>query len=72
MKNNNKPLIFIIEGELGVGKTIFVKGIGQSLGINNIVSPTFVIYYEYKNFYHFDLYQIEDKEEFGYLEIENY
>ena len=70
LKNNNKPLIFIIEGELGVGKTIFVKGIGQSLGINNIVSPTFVIYYEYKNFYHFDLYQIEDKEEFGYLEIE--
>lgn len=66
----NKPLIFIIEGEMGVGKTVFVKGIGKQLGINNIISPTFVIYYEYGNFYHFDLYQIEDKEEFKHLGIE--
>jgi len=65
-----KPLVFIIEGELGVGKTVFVKGIGEQLGINNIVSPTFVIYYEYGNFYHFDLYQIEEKEEFKHLGIE--
>ena len=66
----NKPLIFIIEGEMGVGKTVFVKGIGEQLGINNIISPTFVIYYEYDNFYHFDLYQVEDKNEFKNLEIE--
>ncbi len=66
----NKPLIFIIEGEMGVGKTVFVKGIGESLGIKNIISPTFVIYYEYGNFYHFDLYQIEDKEEFKHLRID--
>jgi len=65
-----KPLVIIIEGELGVGKTIFVKGIGKHLGIKNIVSPTFVIYYEYGNFYHFDLYQIEEKEEFKHLRIE--
>ena len=66
-----KPLIFIIEGEMGVGKTVFVKGIGEELGINNIISPTFVIYYEYGNFYHFDLYQIEDKNEFNNLGLEN-
>jgi L-threonylcarbamoyladenylate synthase len=66
----NKPLVFIIEGEMGVGKTVFVKGIGEELGINNIISPTFVIYYEYGNFYHFDLYQIEDKSEFKNLGIE--
>jgi len=65
-----KPLIFIIEGEMGVGKTVFVKGLGESLGINNIISPTFVIYYEYENFYHFDLYRIEEKEEFKHLGIE--
>jgi L-threonylcarbamoyladenylate synthase len=69
-KEIDKPLIFIIEGELGVGKTIFVKGIGEKLRIKNIISPTFVIYYEYGHFYHFDLYQIEDKEEFKYLGIE--
>jgi L-threonylcarbamoyladenylate synthase len=69
-KKDSKPLVFIIEGEMGVGKTIFVKGIGEELGITNIISPTFVIYYEYGNFYHFDLYQIEEKEEFKHLGIE--
>lgn len=67
---DKKPLVFIIEGELGVGKTIFVKGLGEALGIKKIVSPTFVVYYEYGNFYHFDLYQIKEKEEFKYLGIE--
>jgi len=71
-KKDDKPLIFIIKGEMGVGKTVFVKGIGEKLGIKNIVSPTYVIYYEYKNFYHFDLYQIEDKEEFGHLGIDKF
>lgn len=71
-KKDEKPLIFIIKGEMGVGKTVFVKGIGEKLGINNIVSPTYVIYYEYKNFYHFDLYQIEDGEEFGHLGIDKF
>jgi len=71
-KKDEKPLIFIIKGEMGVGKTVFVKGIGEKLGINNIVSPTYVIYYEYKNFYHFDLYQIEDREEFGHLGIDKF
>lgn len=72
LKKRNKPLIFILEGEMGVGKTVFVKGIGESLGINNIISPTFTIYYEYKNFYHFDLYNIEDSQEFKYLGLENF
>lgn len=70
LKGENKPLVFIIKGELGVGKTVFVKGLGESLGIKNIISPTFVIYYEYGNFYHFDLYRIEEKEEFKHLGIE--
>lgn len=72
----NKPLIFLIEGELGAGKTIFVKGIGRAVGVENMVSPTFVIYYEYlvsknkvRKLYHFDLYAIEDEEEFRYLNI---
>ncbi|MFH1827419.1 MAG: L-threonylcarbamoyladenylate synthase [bacterium] len=44
---NTRPLVFVLKGELGVGKTIFAKGLGEFLGINNIVSPSFVIYYEY-------------------------
>lgn len=78
-----KSFVFIIEGELGVGKTIFVKGLGESLGIKNIISPTFVVYYEYdigrskktesrRKFVHIDLYNIQEDEEFKYLGIEKY
>src|SRR3989339_989383 len=79
----NKPMIFIIEGEMGVGKTVFVKGIGEQLGIKNIISPTFVIYYEYgikisnikhqiSKMIHVDLYNIQDKQEFKHLGLEKY
>jgi L-threonylcarbamoyladenylate synthase len=82
-KENNRPLIFIIEGEMGVGKTVFVKGIGEQLGINNIISPTFVIYYEYdmkiskikdkiSKMIHVDLYNVDDRQEFKHLGIENF
>lgn len=75
-RTDSKPLIFILKGELGVGKTVFVKGIGKFFGIKNIVSPTYVIYYEYKlpdnKLIHVDLYNINDKEEFKYLHLENY
>lgn len=73
------PVVIILKGDLGAGKTLFVKGIAETLGIHNIISPTFVIYYEYpiknhriiKNLYHFDLYNIEEKEEFDHLGIMN-
>jgi len=75
----NKPLFFIIKGDLGVGKTIFIKGIGEYLGIKNIISPSYVIYYEYWILTHFigklvhiDLYNIEEKEEFSDLKLERY
>ncbi len=78
-KIKKKPLIFILQGNLGVGKTTFVQGLGQSLKINNIVSPSFVIFYEYKinslkldYLYHFDLFQIEDEKELSHLGIDNY
>ena len=94
-KGFQKTLIFIIEGEMGVGKTIFVKGIAESLGINNVISPSFVIMYEYevnsklktsafakatadkqkseiKKLIHLDLYNIEEREEFEYLKVDQY
>ncbi len=39
--------MFILKGPLGAGKTVFAKGLGEYLGIKNIISPSFVIYYEY-------------------------
>jgi L-threonylcarbamoyladenylate synthase len=75
----DRALIFILHGELGVGKTVFVKGIGEALGIKNIVSPTFVIYYEYetgrkqlKKLIHVDLYNLTNEEELTYLKLERY
>ncbi len=75
--NAGKPLVFILKGDLGTGKTIFTKGIAGHLGIEDVVSPTFVIYYEYeipnspfKMLYHFDLYNIMTEEEFKHVGIE--
>ncbi|MBI4009419.1 threonylcarbamoyl-AMP synthase [Candidatus Roizmanbacteria bacterium] len=79
-RSQQNPIIFIIQGDLGVGKTVFVKGIGEMLGIKNIISPTYVVYYEYSvSMYryidmlvHIDLYNVQDSEEFKYLHLEKY
>lgn len=74
-----KPLVFIVDGEMGAGKTVFAQGMGVYLGSEPIVSPTYVIYYEYavkkndiKTFLHADLYNIEEAEEFSHLGLEEY
>lgn len=73
---SDKPLVFILEGEVGAGKTVFAKGIGKSLGIDNVISPTYVVYYEYplqkaniQYLYHFDLYNIEEEKELEQLKV---
>ncbi len=65
-----------LNGDLGAGKTLFIKGIGSSLAISPgaITSPTFTIINEYGGtypLYHFDLYRLEkdlDLEQVGYLD----
>jgi L-threonylcarbamoyladenylate synthase len=71
-------IVLILKGDLGAGKTQFTKGVASYLGIDNITSPTFVVYYEYdiensgpfKKLYHFDLYNIQSEGEFEHLGIE--
>ena len=65
--------IFLLEGELGVGKTVFAKGFAKGLGIDEpVTSPTFTIIQEYPQgripLYHFDVYRIavEEMYELGY------
>lgn len=63
-KNKDSFIIGLI-GDLGGGKTTFVKGLADGLGIKkNITSPSFVLLKEYKakNFdlYHFDFYRLKD------------
>ncbi len=64
-----------LEGELGSGKTVFVKGIAKQLGCKDEpLSPTFTIINEYYGkvpLYHFDLYRIDTIDELettGYYE----
>ncbi len=64
----NKCLIFALQGQLGAGKTQFIKGMGQNLGIKeNITSPTYILLKEY-NFqqgmlYHIDTWRMGTAEE---------
>ena len=60
--------VYTLIGDLGVGKTVFTKGLAAGLGIQEPVSsPTFTILQEYEEgrlpFYHFDVYRIGDVEE---------
>ncbi|MCX4255172.1 MAG: tRNA (adenosine(37)-N6)-threonylcarbamoyltransferase complex ATPase subunit type 1 TsaE [Bacilli bacterium] len=60
-------MVICLDGELGSGKTVFVKGFAKSLGINeNITSPTFNIVKEYENgempLNHMDVYRLEESD----------
>ena len=58
-------MVICLNGELGSGKTLFVKGFAQGLGITEtITSPTFTLIKEYNSgempLYHMDVYRIEE------------
>jgi len=70
---SHKPLTIALSGDLGSGKTTFVQGFAQGLGISSkIISPTFILMRKYAVspstvhrsqftfFYHVDLYRFED------------
>lgn len=69
--------IITLNGDLGVGKTVFTQGLAQGLGITEAVnSPTFTIVQVYEEgrlpFYHFDVYRIGDIEEMDEIGYEDY
>ncbi len=69
--------VFTLIGDLGVGKTIFTKGLAAGLGVEESVSsPTFTIVQIYEEgrlpFYHFDVYRIGDVEEMDEIGYEDY
>ena len=73
----DKGEIICLEGDLGVGKTVFTKGFAEGLNIeDNIDSPTFTIVQEYTEgrlpLYHFDVYRIGDILEMDEIGYEDY
>ena len=69
--------VVVLTGELGAGKTKFTEGFLKYFGLDKeISSPTFNIVNEYKKenikIYHFDVYRLEDVEEFYAIGGEEY
>ncbi len=61
-------MVICLDGELGSGKTVFVKGFAKALGIKDtITSPTFSLVKEYYDgempLFHMDVYRLEDSNE---------
>jgi len=78
----SKSTTIALYGDLGSGKTTFVQGMAKGLGIKRrIISPTFIIVRNYElgirsqelgrnNFYHIDLYRIQNEKDIESLGIE--
>ena len=69
--------IITLDGDLGVGKTVFTQGVAAGLCITEPVSsPTFTILQEYRGgrlpLYHFDVYRIADVEEMEEIGYDDY
>jgi tRNA threonylcarbamoyladenosine biosynthesis protein TsaE len=69
--------VFALCGDLGAGKTQFVKGFVAGIGSStDVTSPTFVLVHEYGGgrlpVYHFDFYRVENREALSRLGFDDY
>ncbi|MCR5742464.1 MAG: tRNA (adenosine(37)-N6)-threonylcarbamoyltransferase complex ATPase subunit type 1 TsaE [Lachnospiraceae bacterium] len=69
--------VYLLNGDLGVGKTLFSQGFAAGLGVSEYVnSPTFTIMQIYDDgrlpMYHFDVYRIGDVSEMDEIGYEEY
>ncbi len=69
--------VITLDGDLGVGKTVFTKGFARGLEIEEpVTSPTFTIVQEYTDgklpLYHFDAYRVSDPDEMFEIGFEDY
>jgi tRNA threonylcarbamoyladenosine biosynthesis protein TsaE len=69
--------VLALKGDLGSGKTLFVKGVVAGLGSSaDVTSPTFTILHEYRGgrvpVYHFDFFRLEDPQCVARLGLDDY
>jgi tRNA threonylcarbamoyladenosine biosynthesis protein TsaE len=74
----NPPLIVLLRGNLGAGKTTLVKGIAEGFEAaraDDVTSPTFTLIHEYRSsritIYHIDLYRIDTDRELETLALDD-
>ncbi|MBI3512258.1 MAG: tRNA (adenosine(37)-N6)-threonylcarbamoyltransferase complex ATPase subunit type 1 TsaE [Bacteroidetes bacterium] len=78
LKENFQKKIFAFHGELGAGKTTFIKAVCEQLGVKDVMSsPSFSIVNEYRDkknipVYHIDLYRIKSIDEAMNAGVEEY
>jgi tRNA threonylcarbamoyladenosine biosynthesis protein TsaE len=71
------PVLILLSGDLGAGKTTLTKGIAAGLGAareDDVTSPTFTLVHKYEGstrVYHVDLYRIENLHDFETLGLED-
>src|SRR6202049_1299689 len=72
------PLIVLLRGDLGAGKTTLVKGIAEGFGAapaDDVTSPTFTLIHEYRGpqttLYHIDLYRIDTQRDLETLGLDD-
>jgi tRNA threonylcarbamoyladenosine biosynthesis protein TsaE len=76
-KNLSAGAVLAVTGELGSGKTQFVKGLVAGLGSSApVTSPTFTIVHEYPGghlpVYHFDFFRLRDRQSVARLGLDDY
>lgn len=74
----SKHKIILFDGQMGAGKTTFIKALSKNLGVVDVAnSPTFSIVNQYETtsgetVYHFDLYRLEEEEEAYDMGVDEY
>lgn len=75
---SNPKKVILFNGDMGVGKTTFIKALAQQLGVTDATSsPTFSLVNEYQlpdgqYFYHFDVYRLNNETEALDMGIDEY
>lgn len=74
-KTLKKGDVVLLSGDLGAGKTAFVKGVAEYFGLSGVTSPTYAYLNVYGNLlYHYDCYRLscgEDAERLGLTDYFN-
>ena len=74
-ESGTRRAFIAMRGEMGVGKTAFVRGFASYFGISGVRSPTYTVVNEYRGavrIFHFDMYRISDGDDLYSIGYDDY